>query len=758
MKKSGCGRLTAVMLIVIMALSCSACGKKGGEPDESQSGGSGQESETERGSDWTDEYVYVPEFTELKNAEEVDFRNGLLGGDSLYYVSLQYHEGDERASQFICEYSLSEQQVLKEIFVSDHGMNIDDFCVAEDGSIYTVLLEESERSDLVSMLIAFDSQGNRKWEKELSEYGARSTGVKVTVDGEGRVYIFAPGGDAVWFDEQGNELGYMPLDKTVMASGVGRDGKVYISCSDVTGADELAELDIEQKTLTQVYTGFPNSLTGRLTAGTEHDFLVADWQGHLYGYDLESETAEEILSWIDYDISYSTIGGYWTGEDGSVTALLRSLHPGSADLVRLERKDPAQVPRKTEVVIAVLGEADYALETAVSAFNRQSEDCYVTCREYGGESLGMSEAVTKLNIDLVSRDNSPDMLVLNASINVEALAANGVFADLNAYLAQSDVLDEEDYPENLLACFTFQETLTGIPLTFTLNTIAGRAADLSGEAGWTAEEMIAYGEEHPEAKLFYNNDRYTMYDVFMTFGQRQFINWQEGSCSFDSEEFKSLLSHIATYPEPDINNLPSYSAKQFQDGEVLLDRVGIDEYQDIQLYDALFGGTATFIGFPTPDGSNGCRLNTFNAYGIMERSGKKDEAWRFIEFFLSEDPEVWNAGGLAGNTGTRLDKGGETQYVRDSFGRLLLGAEGKPMERYSTVVYNGMEYEYHDVTREEIERLESLIGEAQACFAVDVEVSQVLDEERQAFFAGQKSVDDMAEVIQNRVELYLREQ
>lgn len=764
MRNSWCKRLIALVLAALTALSLSACGGKDGGhdigQDISQGGGFGSGSESDQGNARSEDYVYVPKFTELENAEEADFINGLLMGDSLYYVSLQYHDGDERARQYIYEYSLSQERVLQETFVSDRGMNIDDFYVSSDGSIYTVLMEDQETStdiEIVSMLIAFDSQGNRKWEKDLTEYGARSAQMRVTVDGEGRVYVFIPGGDVAWFDEQGNPLGQMQLEDTVMASGIGRNGKVYVAYYGKTGASVLAELDIERGEVAQIYEDFPNSLIHRLIPGTEQDFLVADWQGHLYGYNLESQTTEEIFSWMDYDISYLTVGGYWPAEDGGVTALLQSVSPGQVDLVRLERRDPASVPQKTEIVVAVLGDWG-GLPREIAAFNRQSEDCHITYRQYHADSIDLSDAVTKLNIDLVSRDNCPDIIVLNSSINVEALAGNGVFEDLSVYLEQSDTLNREDYPENILDCFTFQEVLTGIPLTFSLRTVVGRGADLGDGSGWTLDEMIAYGEKHPDAKLFYDSDRYSMYYRLMTFGQSRFIDQQAGSCSFDSDEFKSLLSYIATYPEPDYNNYPSFSAKQIQNGEVLLHEIGISAYQDIQLYDGLFGGEAAFIGYPTPDGSNGCELYTFNAYGIVARSEKKDEAWQFIEFFLSEDPEVWGYSGLPSNTEDRLAGAVETQYVRDQFGRLWMGGtEGKPVEKYSTGVYSGMQYEYHPVTEEEIAELEDLVDTAQVVFSADAEISRVLNEETQAFFSGQRSVDDVAQIIQNRVQLFLNE-
>lgn len=729
------GRRLAVMTaLALLILTVTGCG---GRTQESADAG-------------TADSVYVPEFTLLENAREINVYGAVRMEDSLYYSSLDYHPGQERAGQYICHYSLSQGQVVQEIFVSDHCFEIDDFRVGEDGSVYVALME-NEENDCISRLYAFDAKGNRKWETSL---GVRSMGVRLVVDGQGRVCVFLPDGIAAVYGNDGKPTGNVQLGVPVYRTGTDRDGRVFV-CYMEDGKPLLSEFDPDSMALGDVYQGFPDGKGGQLIAGASHDFLVQDYDGFLYGYDLETQTAEKILSWRDLDIGGDTVGTVWPSGDGGALALLRSESPGMGELASLVRKDPSEVPEKQEIEIAVYGSAYTELENAVAAFNRRSENTRVVIREYPWDFNNMQDALREMNLDLVSEDNCPDMIVLNTFFNVEGLAENGVFADLSPYLAQSSRLDREDYPENLLECFTYNGVLTGIPLSFSLDTIAGRGTDVGEKSGWTVAEMLSYGREHPEASLFGGVDRHMMFRICLRFGMHEFVDETEGKCNFNTDTFKTLLQTMSELPDIS-QEVPTPG--QIQSGTALLYQTSIREYQDIQVYEAVYDGDMSFIGYPTADGSNGCVLMASNAYGIASQSENKEAAWEFIEFFLCEGAQGWGGSGLPGNTEHRLATAVSTEYARDSFGRLWLGTDGLPMEKNSGILnYNGMRYEYRDVTEEDIERLEALVDTAQAASWADNTIYGIIEQEAETFFQGQKTVDEVAEVIQNRVQLFLEE-
>ena len=65
--------------------------------------------------------------------------------------------------------------------------------------------------------------------------------------------------------------------------------------------------------------------------------------------------------------------------------------------------------------------------------------------------------------------------------------------------------------------------------------------------------------------------------------------------------------------------------------------------------------------------------------------------------------------------------------------------------------------EVYAATEEQTNRMMEMIETAQTGERMDQEILSIIMEESSGFFEGQKSVENVAEVIQNRVQLYLNE-
>ena len=75
----------------------------------------------------------------------------------------------------------------------------------------------------------------------------------------------------------------------------------------------------------------------------------------------------------------------------------------------------------------------------------------------------------------------------------------------------------------------------------------------------------------------------------------------------------------------------------------------------------------------------------------------------------------------------------------------------------SSISYGDWEYTYHTPTEEEVEILRGLIAVAEPAPAANDEINNIISEEAEAFYQGQKSVDDVAQVIQSRAQIYVSE-
>ena len=98
------------------------------------------------------------------------------------------------------------------------------------------------------------------------------------------------------------------------------------------------------------------------------------------------------------------------------------------------------------------------------------------------------------------------------------------------------------------------------------------------------------------------------------------------------------------------------------------------------------------------------------------------------------------------------------QYYTDDNGELVLDENGDPIEigvgggiRYQ----DGWSYTYRRATQEEVDLVMQLIDQAKPVSLGITQILELINEEAAGYFEGQKSVDEVAKVIQNRVQLYV---
>ena len=88
----------------------------------------------------------------------------------------------------------------------------------------------------------------------------------------------------------------------------------------------------------------------------------------------------------------------------------------------------------------------------------------------------------------------------------------------------------------------------------------------------------------------------------------------------------------------------------------------------------------------------------------------------------------------------------------DSYRIIYKGGSGEIVEKKSRFIA-----EVHPVTEEEVATLMKLIDIARPVPSQNTEIMDIISEEAEAFYNGQKSVDDVAAQIQSRASMYVGE-
>ncbi len=538
-------------------------------------------------------------------------------------------------------------------------------------------------------------------------------------------------------------LGTIPLSEDSWVSSVLRlEKENLLMMYDTDWNMNAYRMNFESGQLEEAYTDF-NSNANYFFAGADDTVLVCS-SSSLYRRNLETGSSETILNWAECDIVGDYVNSVFENTDGSFSVMLYNWDDSSTEIANLHRVARAEIGNVTEITIATLY-PDQGLTRKAVGFNKSQKQIHVNVKAYYDYDSDMSydDAESAFN-NALTGSNPPDLVVLD-SVNSEMLNSKSLLEDLQPYLDNSTAVSALDYEDFVLDCNRKNGKLLAIPTGIYIDTLVVNSDLVGGDRmGWTVDEMLDLLEAHPGASaLEYSNRDYVM-NYFLRFAMDGFVDWENGTCNFDSETFRRILAYLATQPEEfewDDNDSRSAAGK-IADGDLLFLQTSMGDPSEIQVNDAVMGGKAVYIGYPTLDGTPTANMQTYGGYAIMSNSTNKDAAWKFIEFSTTGDLDFY---GLPARTSER----------------------NKALEDYLNGKHNiegngvgwgdDFSYSYHNVTQEEVDLYKKVLATGKVRTGRNDEIIQIISEEAAPFYAGQKTVDEVVQIIQSRVSLYVNE-
>lgn len=707
----------------------------------------------------------MPEIISIGD-EWADYGDMQMIGDCICYISINGEA--ENDAQGIRRYLVTNDELNRIAIdwpMEGKNREISKYCFNPDYSVWLIAnVYSADYSQLRRFLCKFDPEGKNIISQEITEQLGRGIAIyDMVIDRQGQIYIFTEEAGICLYTDDGSYHGSIACDfpENVQVKGTvsGDDNKLYVCIG--TGEDSdhstLMEVDFESKQFGEAIEDFPNvnglceSVWSDKAPVGQYDFLLYD-DIMAYGYDLSTQKKEELILWADSDINGYFVKNFGLLEDGRYFCMVEDWKNDDRRVVLLKRIRAEEAPQRKSIVLAAVNGGSDLAAMAVR-FNRNNNQYHLTVQNY--------DSLTDLYNAILAR-KAMDIIDLSG-VNVENLSRQGVFEDLTPYLEQSEAFDPSDFLDGILDVYTFDGTLVGIPETFTLRTVVGEQMWMGNSTGLTLEELFAIARQNPEALPFGDVSKEEMMQYLMMFNEDTFIDWDTGECHFDSEAFRSMLELVNRFPDSVGDGQEGVSLpNKIQNGEVLFAIAEIRSLKVFQLYKGMFGENAACIGFPTPDGKGGTLLYADNAFGMVATSENKSGAWEFIESVLQQkdvdnmdEEDIYNLYRFP-------DKFPTLKKIMNVITEYKIEEDrewaGKGHE-FSTVYYDdGWTFTYHAVTWDEIDVILDLLKETKASFsAEDEEVIKIINEEAFAYYSGQKRIEEVIRVIQNRVQVYVNE-
>lgn len=795
-------RAPALLLALAMILAVAAgCGKK--EPQETNQPSA------------TPEYVYKAEYTSL-GTEARDMSNYVYANGKLIYTA-NVVTGKETQTDPVSGESWEYETYATKLF----SMNIDGSEIKElvdykepekpeglEGQFYiNQILADAEGNIWVSENGQFyhfeypegyepggtgDFQIKNDWEyyvddgsvvqlRKLSDTGAELAVVdldavkgenmyfylnSVQIDSAGNVYLGVEANVYV-LDKDGNIL-FNLNEPSGWINGLYRlkSGEVVAHLYEQTGDSGgyvLKTLDLAKKDWGEKFTAPLNAWDLRNGAG-EYD-LYYNSNISFFGFNVETGESVELLNWIDSDVDNNNLGAIVPLPDGRIFCASYNYQSenGGLELIMLTKVPSSELPQKTVLTYACMW-LDYNLRSQILKFNRGSDTYRITVKDYSQYNTedDYNAGLTKLSTEIIA-GKVPDILSVS-NLPFSRFAAKGLFEDLWPFIDADSEIKREDLVQAVFKASEIEGKLYQVSPRFQVVTALGATSVVGDKMGWTIKDLMAALQQLPPGADVFSMEttRETIMYMSGAMGMDSFVDWKTGKCGFDSPEFMSLLEFANLFPETfDYENFDwetDYEDEfsRIASGKQLLSMFYMSDFQNYQYYRQAFGGDVTFVGFPTESG-NGSAFMLDGGLTMSSKCADKEGAWQFIRTVLTQgyqDENVWwNMPTNQKSFDKKLKEAMTPQYYTDENGNQVeqsrggwsMGRDGETIEIYA-------------LTQAEADEIMELIGATTRLFTFDDSILTIVKEEAAPYFSGQKSVQEVAKIIQSRASIYVNEQ
>ena len=372
--------------------------------------------------------------------------------------------------------------------------------------------------------------------------------------------------------------------------------------------------------------------------------------------------------------------------------------------------------------------------------------------------------------------NVPDILN-TAQLPIRQYAAKGLLEDLWPYIENdAEIGGRAGLMERPFQAAEIGGKLYQVFDSFSIHTVIGNPDIVGDRYTWTLGEMKEALAKMPEGcSLFGESDTQSyMLSEVLNMQLTNFVDWETGECSFDSDGFKAILEFCGSFPAEfdwesvDYDEWESEPAR-ISAGKQMLMSLGVSDFTDIQMYKAFFGGKVSFIGYPREDGSVGSGFMLNNCLALSTTCKDKEGAWSYMRQLLlpqyedlDESGSMWGMGGAFSSNKADFEKMAKlamkAEYETDENGNPVLDENGNPIEvSNGGWSWDGFDIEVKATTQDEYDQIMGLYNAVEGLDEYDQKISEIVSDEAAACFAGDKTLDECAGQIQSRVKLYVNE-
>jgi len=713
-----------------------------------------------------DEYVWIVQngFMQLDVGNTENICGIAVYGELIYYIYIEFIENIETVNQTEpIEFHEAFSAVIQIKAVNHYGSIMDrisiptlqndtrikGFDITNNGEFIIVTQElDWENSVGVLYYTKYDSDGNVLLRTELLQTGITWFAHEVHFEKNGALAI-------IGVDSYFNEVTYF-WDETLHLvreeptslnfSAFTRDGTfLSLSIPEVAIADDalltLYEIEVATKEIINEYS-ISNYSAGRMFIAEEDstfDFYVIAGR-YLYGYVKETGEVETIIDFSESQINISNQRNIALFADGGVAIIKQhenmgfDTHAFIAELAILRPIHRYYLADVEQVILVGFALRPIFIDQVMD-FNRRNPEIQIIVYDYWSpdDNFGFGQAIERFHLDMIA-GNIPDMILFEDPTQTdlmrvrEALVRQGVLLDLYYLIDADSELSRDDFFRNVMHGFENADgELPVIGNWLTISTMISTNPSLRINS-WDIDDFLTIMEQEiAKGNLEPLGGTLTGISFLTTMLEHigdYFVDKETGTSYFESENFVRFLELTAAIPENPIYS--DWPTDYFPDFNALLrgvqavDLVGFGNFAGLSdVFDTEPPPSFTYIGLPgTAGGQHNIRI--WGTFSIFSNSQNVDAAWRFVRETLLPN-------------------------ATDSIALTLRTDDFEDRLSTSTMTIN------------EQETMREIMNNAIVQRPLSETIIMIIKEDFLAFYNGNRTAEESARIIQNRVQRYIDE-
>lgn len=501
-------------------------------------------------------------------------------------------------------------------------------------------------------------------------------------------------------------------------------------------------------------------------ANSGYQLILSNGTG-VFGYNFGDEEPTLIMDYINSDLATYRVRYTCFKDADHFIGIYNDIVDYVSHVASFTKIPPENVPDRKVLTMATYG-TDTNVTKAVIDFNKASDEYKILVKDYSQYSTSEDwyAGMNRLDNDIIS-GNVPDIIKGNEQIDMANYASKGLLADIYKLMEKDETIHMEDYAENVFKAYEVDGKLYELPTQFYIWTVYGKHSIWGDKIGITWDDVAAVRAKYPEAVLFNEmTKRWALSEAFR-FNYAQLVNETTGECHFSSDAFKHILEFANSFPA-EINYDELYNEDDYwlhYETQYMEDRTLLSTGSIYSIYEGwatayrTFGGDGTPVGFPTDTGK-GNVISALNSYAISAKSDYVDGAWEFVKSFISEENQLIKE---ETNSSTFwgipvMKKGIEQQTKQITQKPFYIDENGNKVEHDDYIWLGEEKIVMEPATEAEAQKWYDFVlsVDQKANFNYE-KAMEIISEDAEGYFSGDRSVEDIMNMIQSRMSIFIGE-